>query len=109
MASASEFDSNFEASRITPTRRIPTTTSTKTTSGSKSGGCDSRVDSGSVDLETPLELSPKSPLEVLDETLTSVMRSTNSTTASPIPPPRTRYVYFINYYTVWNCHVIMII
>ena len=33
---------------------------------------DSRVDSGSVDLETPLELSPKSPLEVLDEALSSV-------------------------------------
>ena len=46
---------------------------------------DSRVDSGSVDLETPLELSPKSPLEVLDEALTSVMRN-----PSPVAPPRVR-------------------
>ena len=33
---------------------------------------DSRVDSGSVDLGTPLELSPKSPLEALDEALDAV-------------------------------------
>jgi len=36
---------------------------------------DSRVDSGSVDLGTPLELSPKSPLEALDEALDAVMPS----------------------------------
>ena len=43
---------------------------------------ESRVDSGSVDVGTPsLELSPKSPLEVLDEALSSVMR--------PVAPPRT--------------------
>ena len=47
---------------------------------------DSRVDSGSVDLETPLEMSPKSPLEVLDEALSSVMRTADS----PVAPPRTR-------------------
>ena len=46
---------------------------------------DSRVDSGSVDLETPLELSPKSPLEVLDEALSSVM-------VEPIAPPRSRTI-----------------
>ena len=45
---------------------------------------DSRVDSGSVDLETPVELSPKSPLEVLDDALTSAMRNP----ASPVAPPR---------------------
>ena len=33
---------------------------------------DSRVDSGSVDLGTPSELSPKSPLEALDEALDAV-------------------------------------
>ena len=45
---------------------------------------DSRVDSGSVDLETPIEMSPKSPLEVLDDALTSAMRNP----ASPVAPPR---------------------
>jgi hypothetical protein len=45
----------------------------------------SRADSGSVDLETPLELSPKSPLEVLDEALDRVMPSTFSL---PVAPPR---------------------
>ena len=32
------------------------------------------MDSGSVDLGTPLELSPKSPLEALDEALDAVSR-----------------------------------
>ena len=65
-------------------RRLPADTSSTPASKTR----DSRVDSGSVDLETPIELSPKSPLDVLDETLTSVMRT--ASTASPIPPPRTR-------------------
>lgn len=40
-------------------------------------------DSGSVDLETPsLEMSPKSPLEALDEALMAA--------SSPIAPPRTK-------------------
>ena len=80
----SQIGSELEGLGIeTPTparRRIP---GSSATSGTKIR--DSRVDSGSVDLETPLELSPKSPLEVLDEALSSVISST-----SPIPPPRTR-------------------
>ena len=40
---------------------------------------DSRVDSGSVDLGTPLELSPKSPLEQLDEALDAVMPTASFT------------------------------
>ena len=91
MANTSELNSTLEA-----TQRVPATASSSTTTAAsnsiKAGGGhhrDSRVDSGSVDLETPLELSPKSPLEVLDETLTSVMR-TASAAASPIPPPRSR-------------------
>ena len=39
---------------------------------------DSRVDSGSVDLGTPLELSPKSPLEALDEALDAVCLESES-------------------------------
>jgi hypothetical protein len=76
-----------ELETTTPTRRkaVPKTR-------------DSRVDSGSVDLETPLELSPKSPLEVLDEALSSVMTASQveviavekTKTASPVAPPRTR-------------------
>ena len=95
MANTSELNSTLEA-----TRRVPPAASTTTTAAAGAGTAsnsmkaagghrDSRVDSGSVDLETPLELSPKSPLEVLDETLTSVMR-TASAAASPIPPPRSR-------------------
>ena len=91
MANTSEVNSTLEA-----TQRVPAAASSSTTTAAsnsiKAGGGhhrDSRVDSGSVDLETPLELSPKSPLEVLDETLTSVMR-TASAAASPIPPPRSR-------------------
>ena len=90
MANTSELNSTLEA-----TQRVPAATASSTTTAAsnsiKAGGGhhrDSRVDSGSVDLETPLELSPKSPLEVLDETLTSVMRTASS--ASPIPPPRSR-------------------
>ena len=56
---------------------------------SKVNNRDSRVDSGSVDLETPLELSPKSPLEVLDEALNSVMEAE---VVNPIAPPRTRNI-----------------
>ena len=90
MANTSELNSTLEA-----TQRVPAATASSTTTAAsnsiKAGGGhnrDSRVDSGSVDLETPLELSPKSPLEVLDETLTSVMRTASA--ASPIPPPRSR-------------------
>ena len=50
---------------------------------------DSRVDSGSVDLGTPLEMSPKSPLEVLDEALSSVMIKESS---SPVAPPRAKCI-----------------
>ena len=96
MANTSELNSTLEA-----TRRVPPAASTTTTAAAAAGTAsnsmkaagghrDSRVDSGSVDLETPLELSPKSPLEVLDETLTSVMRTASSAAASPIPPPRSR-------------------
>ena len=52
---------------------------------------DSRVDSGSVDLETPLELSPKSPLEALDDALNAVMPNHGSLMSidrQPVPPPR---------------------
>ena len=48
---------------------------------------DSRVDSGSVDMETPLSLSPKSPLvehHMDNEAETAV------SSKKPIPPPRTR-------------------
>lgn len=50
---------------------------------------DSRVDSGSVDMETPLSLSPKSPLvehHMDNEAETAVSVSSKK----PIPPPRTR-------------------
>ena len=57
-------------------------TATQKTDGGKR---ESRVDSGSVDLETPsldeLSPNPKSPLEVMDEAISSVLR--------PIAPPRT--------------------
>ena len=45
---------------------------------------DSRVDSGSVDLGTPLELSPKSPLEQLDEALDAVMPTASFTGISSV-------------------------
>ena len=53
-----------------------------------------RVDSGSVDLETPLELSPKSPLEALDDALNAVMPNlgtlNNVNQPTPTPPPRNK-------------------
>ena len=51
-----------------------------------------RVDSGSVDLETPLELSPKSPLEALDDALNVVMPNggTMNCISQPTPPPRNK-------------------
>ena len=53
-----------------------------------------RVDSGSVDLETPLELSPKSPLEALDEALNVVMPNMGTLNSlnqqTPTPPPRNK-------------------
>ena len=51
-----------------------------------------RVDSGSVDLETPLELSPKSPLEALDDALNSVMPNLGTLNGlnQPRPPPRNK-------------------
>ena len=51
-----------------------------------------RVDSGSVDLETPLELSPKSPLEALDDALNAVMPNlgTLNSLNQPTPPPRNK-------------------
>ncbi|XP_076065828.1 uncharacterized protein CG43867 isoform X3 [Oratosquilla oratoria] len=65
---------------------------------------ESRVDSGSVDLETPQSLSPKSPLEAM---LNSLTQSTNSLPRScsprsggnkndsprkPVPQPRTKHL-----------------
>ena len=57
----------------------------------------SKVDSGSIDLETPQSLSPKSPLEAM---LNSLTQSTGSlprklptspaTSRKPVPQPRTR-------------------
>ena len=44
---------------------------------------DSRVDSGSVDMETPLSLSPKSPLALH-------LEISEPEPKKPIPPPRTR-------------------
>ena len=50
------------------------------------------MDSGSVDLETPLELSPKSPLEALDDALNSVMPNLGTLNGlnQPRPPPRNK-------------------
>ena len=48
-----------------------------------------RVDSGSVDLETPLELSPRSPLEVLDDALDILMPNLECS-SKPTPPPRNK-------------------
>ncbi|XP_066982425.1 uncharacterized protein CG43867 isoform X7 [Macrobrachium rosenbergii] len=63
---------------------------------------DSRVDSGSVDLETPLSLSPKSPLEAMLNSLTQSTGSlprTGSRAGSrgesprkPVPQPRTKHL-----------------
>ena len=68
---------------------------------------DSRIDSGSVDLETPQSLSPKSPLEAMLNSLTQSTGSlslTHSSTGSlprsrncdsprkPIPQPRTKHL-----------------
>lgn len=64
---------------------------------------DSRVDSGSVDLETPQSLSPKSPLEAMLDSLTqstgSLSRGGGSRAGSrgdsprkPVPQPRTRHL-----------------
>ena len=51
---------------------------------------DSRVDSGSMDLEMPsMEISPKSPLEALDDALNAVMPN-SGTIATPTPPPRNK-------------------
>ena len=44
---------------------------------------DSRVDSGSVDMETPLSLSPKSPIGSVDVDEVQAVKK-------PIPPPRSR-------------------
>ena len=49
---------------------------------------DSRVDSGSVDMETPLSLSPKSPLANLD--MNDELSAGCGNNKKPIPPPRTR-------------------
>ena len=52
---------------------------------------DSRVDSGSMDLEMPsMEISPKSPLEALDDALNAVMPNNPGTLATPTPPPRNK-------------------
>ncbi|KAK8407690.1 hypothetical protein O3P69_002325 [Scylla paramamosain] len=57
---------------------------------------DSRVDSGSVDLETPQSLSPKSPLEVMLNSLTqstgSLPRSRGDSPRKPVPQPRTKHL-----------------
>ena len=50
---------------------------------------DSRVDSGSVDMETPLSLSPKSPVAGLNDDQ-GCSHSSGSIGKKPIPPPRTR-------------------
>ncbi len=51
---------------------------------------DSRVDSGSVDMETPLSLSPKSPVAGLNDDQGCSPHSSGSIGKKPIPPPRTR-------------------
>jgi hypothetical protein len=51
---------------------------------------DSRVDSGSVDMETPLSLSPKSPVAGGLNDDHGCSHSSGSIGTKPIPPPRTR-------------------
>ena len=48
-----------------------------------------------MDLETPLELSPKSPLEALDDALNAVMPNLGTLNSvdqqpTPTPPPRNK-------------------
>lgn len=54
------------------------------------------MDSGSVDLETPQSLSPKSPLEVMLNSLTqstgSLPRSRGDSPRKPVPQPRTKHL-----------------
>ncbi|XP_032788772.1 pleckstrin homology domain-containing family H member 2 isoform X2 [Daphnia magna] len=51
---------------------------------------DSRVDSGSVDMETPLSLSPKSPISGGLNDDHACSHNSGSIGKKPIPPPRTR-------------------
>ena len=54
---------------------------------------DSRVDSGSVDMETPLSLSPKSPLvdhHHIGNEADTIPVAVSSSSKKPVPPPRTR-------------------
>lgn len=51
---------------------------------------DSRVDSGSVDMETPLSLSPKSPADPNEDHSAGGGSGSSSSVKKPVPPPRTR-------------------
>lgn len=73
-------------------QRFPDSTNRLSLSGLTRTARDSRVDSGSVDMETPISLSPKSPM--VDHHLSSSHEEQTNSAASglkkPIPPPRTR-------------------
>ncbi|CAL4101039.1 unnamed protein product [Meganyctiphanes norvegica] len=91
-ASLSDSDSNYAG--LIHNTRSPST--------EKRSNRDSRVDSGSVDMETPQSLSPKSPLEAM---LKSLTQSTSNLTGmsnriedpcdsprKPVPQPRTKHL-----------------
>lgn len=70
-------------------QRFPDSNNRLSLSGLTRTARDSRVDSGSVDMETPLSLSPKSPM------VESLHHSEESSSGAsglkkPVPPPRTR-------------------
>ncbi len=75
-------------------QRFPDSSNRLSLSGLTRSARDSRVDSGSVDMETPISLSPKSP--VVDHNLhhhhhqDQDGHSPASGMKKPIPPPRTR-------------------
>ena len=72
-------------------QRFPDSNNRLSLSGLTRTARDSRVDSGSVDMETPLSLSPKSPM--VDQHLSGSheeQSTSNSCPKKPIPPPRTR-------------------
>ncbi|KAG0727576.1 hypothetical protein GWK47_034334 [Chionoecetes opilio] len=98
-ASSSETDANYGEIRFKSRHNgLPRTTLTleRRRHDEEKRVRDSRVDSGSVDLETPQSLSPKSPLEVMLNSLTqstgSLPRSRGESPRKPVPQPRSKHL-----------------
>lgn len=96
-ASSSDTDANYGEIRFKNRHNgPPRTTLERRRYDEDKRARDSRVDSGSVDLETPQSLSPKSPLEVMLNSLTqstgSLPRSRGDSPRKPVPQPRTKHL-----------------